>query len=99
MDRSILIKETMEKIRQLPDKKIQEINNFAEFLLSKIDDRILLEEIQKLTSDSKAFEYLKSEVDLYSVKDLRAFSYNTVCGNSLTKDWLTPEEDEAWKNL
>lgn len=71
MNRSILIKETMDKIHQLPDGKIQEINDFAEFLLSKIDDKILLEGIQKLTSDSKSFEYLNNEEDLYSVNDLK----------------------------
>lgn len=71
MNRNILIKKTMEKIHQLPDVKIQEINDFAEFLLSKIDDQILLEGIQKLTSDSKSYEYLKNEEDLYSVNDLK----------------------------
>jgi hypothetical protein len=71
MNRSILIKETIDRIHQLPDIKIQEINDFAEFLLSKIDDKILLEGIQKLASDSKSFEYLKNEEDLYSVNDLK----------------------------
>jgi hypothetical protein len=71
MNRSILIKETMNKIHQLPDVKIQEINDFAEFLLSKIDDKILLEGIQKLAFDSKSYEYLKNEEDLYSVNDLK----------------------------
>ena len=71
MNRSILIKETIEKIHQLPDIKIQEINEFAEFLLSRIDDKILLEGMQKLASDSKSFDYLKNEEDLYSVNDLK----------------------------
>jgi hypothetical protein len=71
MERSVLIKEAIAKIHQLPDVKIQEINDFAEFLLSKIDDQILLEGIQKLTSDSKSFEYLKNEEVLYSVNDLK----------------------------
>lgn len=71
MDRNILIKETVNKIQMLPDAKIQEINDFAEFLLRKIDDSILLEGIQKLTSDSKSFEYLKNEEDLYSVNDVK----------------------------
>jgi len=71
MDRSILIKETIDKIHQLPDIKIQEINDFAEFLLSRIDDKILLEGMQKLASDSKSFEYLKNEEELYSVNDLK----------------------------
>lgn len=71
MERKVLIEDTIGKIQQLPDIKIQEINDFADFLLSKIDDKILLEGIQKITSDSKAFEYLKDEEDLYSVNDLK----------------------------
>ncbi len=71
MNRRILIKETMDKIHQLPDVKIQEISDFAEFLLSKIDDEILLKGIQKLASDSKSYEYLNKEEDLYSVNDLK----------------------------
>lgn len=71
MDREILIKDTLAKIQQLPDLRIQEINDFADFLLSKIEDSILLKGIQKLTSDSKSFEYLKNEEDLYSANDIR----------------------------
>ncbi len=151
MDRNILIQETLDKIKLLPDVKIQEINDFAEFLLSKIDDFILLDETQKLTPDSKSFEYLKTEEDLYSVNDLKE-EYNfitkrdkhtkmtriskNVIVNELSdvpdefvneiidfikllksqkksekisthlaseyvlgKEWLRPEEEEAWKNL
>jgi hypothetical protein len=71
MDRKVLIEQTIKKIYQLPESKIQEINNFADFLLGKIDDTILQEGIQKLTSGSKGFEYLKNEEDLYSVNDLK----------------------------
>lgn len=71
MNRDILLKETIDKIQQLPDIKIREINDFADFLLSKIEGKILLEGIQKLTSDSKAFEYLKDEEDLYSINDIK----------------------------
>ena len=71
MNREILIKDTLTKIQQLPDLRIQEINDFADFLLSKIEDSILLEGVQKLTSDSKSFEYLKNEEDLYSVNDIK----------------------------
>lgn len=71
MNRNALLKETVDKIQQLPDLKIQEINDFAQFLLSRIDDKILLEGIQKLATDSKSFEYLKNEEELYSVNDLK----------------------------
>ena len=71
MDRQLLIDDAVDKIRQLPDTKIQEINDFAEFLLSKIDDKIILENIGKLSSDSKSFDFLRDEEDLYDVNDLK----------------------------
>ena len=71
MNRKVLIEDTLKKIQQLPDFKILEINDFADFLLIKIDDKILLEGSQKIASDSKSFEYLKNEGDLYSVNDLK----------------------------
>jgi hypothetical protein len=71
MDRKVLIDNVISKIQLLPDTKIREVNDFAEFLLSKIDDKIALEGIQKLTSDSKAFDFLKDEESLYSVNDLK----------------------------
>ena len=71
MDRKVLIDNVISKINLLPDIKIMEVNDFADFLLSKIDDKITLEGIQKLTSDSKAFDFLKDEENLYSVNDLK----------------------------
>ena len=71
MNRQILIDNTVSKISLLPDTKIKEINDFADFLLSKIDDNIILEGIQKMTSDSKSFDFLKDEEDLYTIDDLK----------------------------
>lgn len=71
MNRQVLIANTIDKIKQLPDVKIKEINDFADFLLSKIDDKIILEGIQKMVSDSKAFDYLEEEENLYTVEDLK----------------------------
>lgn len=71
MERKIIIEETVKKLNRLPVEKLQEIQDFVDFVLSRIDDKILLEGIQKLNSDSKAFEYLKNEEELYSVHDLK----------------------------
>ena len=71
MDRKDLIDNVINKIKLLPDIKISEVNDFADFLLSKIDDKITLEGIQKLTSDSKAFYFLNDEENLYTVNDLK----------------------------
>ena len=71
MERKELIENTFNKISQLPDLKIKEIHDFAEFLLMKIDDQILQQGIQELASSSNAFSYLNEEEDLYSVNDLK----------------------------
>lgn len=71
MNRQILIDKAVNKIRKLPDTKIQEINDFADFLLSKIDDSIILDGIKELTSKSKSFDFLNSEEDLYNEEDLK----------------------------
>lgn len=71
MERKELIENTLFKIKQLPDVKIKEIHDFAEFLLMKIDDQILRQGIQELASSSNAFNYLNEEEDLYSVNDLK----------------------------
>lgn len=71
MSRQILLEKVLKKIKLLPDSKLQEVNDFADFLLSRLDDRILTEGIRNLAADSKAFEFLNEEEDLYSVNDLK----------------------------
>jgi hypothetical protein len=71
MDRQLLISNTIKKIEQLPDNQIKEVSDFTEFLLSKIDEVIIQEGIQILVSESKTFDFLKNEEDLYSVNDLK----------------------------
>lgn len=71
MNRQLIIKNTIDKINRLPEDKISEVEDFVDFLLSKIDNSILTENIQEITSDSKSFEYLKNEEDLYTVNDLK----------------------------
>ena len=71
MTREILIKKTIDNISKLPDQKLREVSDFAEFLLSKIEDKMITEGIQKLTMDSKSFKFLETEEDLYSKADLK----------------------------
>lgn len=71
MEREVIIDETVKKLNKLPLDKLRQVEDFVDFVISRIDDKLLVEGIQKLTSDSKAFEYLKHEEDLYSVNDLK----------------------------
>ncbi len=70
-NRDFTIKNTIQKLNRLPDEKLPEVENFIDFLLAKMDDALLTEGIQELTSESKAFKYLEHEENLYSVEDLK----------------------------
>lgn len=71
MNRQVVIDKTLKKINKLPDNKLLEVHNFVDFLMSKIDEKLLLEGIRQITSESQSFEYLKEEEDIYSVQDLK----------------------------
>jgi hypothetical protein len=71
MEKDILIKKTIKNIQQLPITKVKEVNDFAEFLLNKIDDQLINEGIKNISSSSKSFDFLNNEPDLYSVEDLK----------------------------
>ena len=71
MERETIINETVKKLNRLPLDKLRQVEDFVDFVISRIDDKLLVEGIQKLTSDSKAFEYLKNDEELYSVNDLK----------------------------
>ncbi len=71
MTREVLIKKTLDNLTKLPDQKLREVSDFAEFLLNKIDDKLITQGIQKLTTDSNSFKFLESEEELYSKADLK----------------------------
>ena len=71
MTREILIKKTIDHLTKLPDQKLKEVSDFAEFLLNRIENQLMTEGIQKLTTDSKAFKFLETEEDIYSIADLK----------------------------
>jgi hypothetical protein len=71
MDRKILIERLKIKIERLPDTKIQEMDDFADLLLSKIDNKITIRGIEKLVQDSRTFVFLNEDEDLYTLNDLK----------------------------
>ena len=71
MNREVIIENIVNKIKQLPDAGIMEVNDFAEVLLSKIDDQIIKEGISSIIAESRTFEFLHDEEDLYTVNDLK----------------------------
>lgn len=71
MTRDVLIGNTLKKIKKLPDAKIKEVNDFADFLLNSIEKNVLQDGIQTIISESKSYDFLKQEEDLYFVEDLK----------------------------
>jgi hypothetical protein len=71
MKRETLLKNTVDKIKKLPDQKLKEISDFADFLLCKIDDHVLTDGILHLSVKSKSFEFLNEEEDLYTLEDCK----------------------------
>ena len=71
MEREVLIKKTIHKIEQLPTTRIQEVNDFVEFIIQRADDAIITEGLQQLSSSGHTFDFLYNEPDLYSVNDLK----------------------------
>ena len=69
--RQAIIERTIKAINRLPEDKAVEISDFAEFLSKRYDENLLTQGIQQLLSDSKTFNFLKEEEDLYSIEDLK----------------------------
>ena len=65
------MKKTIEKIQKLPESKLKEVSDFADFLLNKINNQILTDGIMQLTAKSKSFDFLNNEEDLYTKNDLK----------------------------
>lgn len=47
------------------------MNDFIEFLLSKIDEQVINEGIQTIVSKNKSYEFLNKEPDLYTLNDIK----------------------------
>ena len=71
MNKEKIILKTIETLEKLPLDKIKEVNDFADFILSKLDDELLTKGIQKITEENNAFKFLEEEEDLYGVEDLK----------------------------
>ena len=71
MTKETLIKRTSSTLSKLPQDKVKEVSDFADFILKKYDEEILQKGIEKLVSNSKIYDFLKDEEDLYTVEDLK----------------------------
>jgi len=70
MMRENLINKTIKTLSKLPNDKIREVSDFTEYILKKYEEETLQKGIEKLVSDSNAFQFLNDDEDLYTVNDI-----------------------------
>jgi hypothetical protein len=66
-----LIDRTVRAINMLPAEKAEEISDFADFVSKRYEKQQLTQGIQQLAAESKAFDFLNDEEDLYTEVDLK----------------------------
>ena len=71
MTREIIIQQTLAVLKKLPKEKVNEIADFADYIMKKYEEEILQKGIQKLVGESKTFEYLQNEETLYTLSDVK----------------------------
>lgn len=71
MSKEVLIQKTLSTLSKLPGDRIEEISDFAEFILKKYEERILQKGIEAVMVESGTFDFLKEEKITYSIQDLK----------------------------
>ena len=72
MIREALINRTVKTLSKLSNEKVKEVSDFTEYIFKKYDEEMMQKGIEKLVSNSNAFQFLKDEEDLYSAKNIIA---------------------------
>ena len=70
MIRETLINKTLKTLSKLPNDKVKEVSDFTEYVLKKYEEETLQQDIEQLAVDSKSFQFLKDDEDLYTVNDI-----------------------------
>jgi len=71
MSREILLKKTIEDLAKLPDHKLIEASEFVDFLLSRLEDKSMVNEISLMASESESFSFLNEDEVVYKKSDLK----------------------------
>ena len=67
MSREELLKVTIENLNNLSDKRLEEVSEYVSNLSAKMDDKILNEGIKSIVSNSKSYEFLQDDEELYKI--------------------------------
>jgi len=71
MSKKELINSTLETLERLPEDRVKEIADFADFVFKKHEEQILQKGIETIICKSDSFTFLLDEEDLYDEGDLK----------------------------
>jgi len=71
MSRETIIEKTVHALNKLPLEKVEEVADFADYILKKYEEQTVQKGIYKLVEDSEAFHFLHEEEELYNVNDIK----------------------------
>ena len=71
MTKELIIERTIKAINQLPEDMAKEIVDFAESICQNYEGKEITRGVQKMISESRAFDFLEKEEELYSLSDLK----------------------------
>ena len=80
ISKQAIIDRTIKAINLLPADKAEEISDFADFVSKRYEEQLLTHGIQQLAAESKAFDFLNAEEDLYTEADLKKIYVVSVAG-------------------
>lgn len=66
-----IIKKTIDILNILPVDRVQEVSDFADFVLKKYEDVSLQRGMEYLQSQGETFSFLNDEEELYSAADIK----------------------------
>jgi len=72
MSKQELIEKTIAALQKLPADKVAEVSDFTEFILQRNEDKEIVAGIEKLSGESKSYQFLDEEEDLYTLNDVKA---------------------------
>ncbi|WP_352420939.1 DUF2281 domain-containing protein [Proteiniphilum sp.] len=71
MTREAIIQKAVSSLSKLPQSKVEEVIDFAEFLLQKQENTEIQEIIYSTVSDQDVFDFLREEEDIYHLSDAK----------------------------
>ncbi len=71
MTKESLIQNTLETIQKLPQSKILEVSDYADYILKKYDDEMLQNGIEKIVGESNTFNEIVEDDVIYTVNDIK----------------------------